>query len=295
MQKIVPHLWFDKEAKEAAEFYVATFPNSKIVESTVLHDTPSGDCDVMTFIVAGYTMISISAGPYFKINPSISFSVNLRTKEETQALWDKLSDGGQVLMPLSAYPFSEFYGWCNDKYGVSWQLIALGDAVEGRPAITPSLMFTQSNAGKAQEALEYYTSVFKNAKIGQIWRYGENPMGEKPENIAHSEFFLEGQEFMMLESAGPHKFTFNEGLSLIINCDSQEEIDYYWEKLSAVPESEQCGWLKDKYGVSWQVTPTRMNEMMSTGTPEQIARVTKAFLAMKKFDLATLEQAFSEA
>ena len=292
MQKIAPHLWFDKEAKEAAEFYVATFPNSRIVHAGVIHDTPSGDCDVMIYEVMGYAFMSISAGPLFTINPSISFSVNLRTKEETQALWDKLSDGGEVFMPLQEYPFSEFYGWVSDKYGVSWQLIALGDKAEGRPAITPSLMFTQNNAGKAQEALEFYTSVFKNSKIGQIWRYGENPRGEKAENISHAEFFLEGQEFMMLESAGPHKFTFSEGVSLMVNCDSQEEIDYYWEKLSAVPEAEQCGWLKDKYGVSWQIQPERINEMMMSGTPEQIARVIKAFLPMKKFDLATLEQAF---
>ncbi len=89
-----------------------------------------------------------------------------------------------------------------------------------------------------------------------------------------------------------HEFGFNEGISLIINCDTQEEIDYYWEKLSAVPASEQCGWLKDKYGVSWQVSPTVMNEMMAQGTQEQIDRMTQAFLPMKKLDIAKIKDAF---
>jgi predicted 3-demethylubiquinone-9 3-methyltransferase (glyoxalase superfamily) len=95
-----------------------------------------------------------------------------------------------------------------------------------------------------------------------------------------------------MDSAQQHNFAFNEAVSFIVNCDTQEEIDYFWEKLSAVPEAEMCGWLKDKYGVSWQINPTRLGEIMSTGTPDQINRVVQAFLKMKKFDLATLEAAY---
>jgi predicted 3-demethylubiquinone-9 3-methyltransferase (glyoxalase superfamily) len=153
-QRIVPHLWFDKEAKEAAEFYVSIFPDSKVTNITTLHDTPSGDADIVSFELAGQPFMAISAGPVFK---------------------------------------------------------------------------------------------------------------------------------------------FNEAISFMVYCETQEEIDYYWEKLSAVPESEQCGWLKDKYGLSWQIVPVQMDEMLQNGTEEQVARVTQAFLPMKKLDIATLKQAYERA
>lgn len=151
MQKITPHLWFDKEAKEAAEFYVSVFPDSKVTHVSTIHDTPSGDCDIVSFTLNGQPFMAISAGPLF---------------------------------------------------------------------------------------------------------------------------------------------TFNESISFVIPCESQEEIDWYWERLSAVPASEQCGWLKDKFGVSWQVWPTAAGEMLANGSPEQIARVTQAFLKMKKFDIAALKKAY---
>lgn len=150
IQKIVPHLWYDKQAKEAAEFYVSVFPNSKITNVTTLHDTPSGDCDVVSFELSGQSFMAISAGPIFKLSEAVSF---------------------------------------------------------------------------------------------------------------------------------------------IINCDNQEEIDYYWGKLSAVPESEQCGWCKDKYGLSWQVVSAEMDEMMKNSDPEKLARLTQAFLQMKKLDIAKLREA----
>jgi predicted 3-demethylubiquinone-9 3-methyltransferase (glyoxalase superfamily) len=148
--RITPHLWFDKEAKAAAEFYCSIFPNSKISSSQTLHDTPSGDCDVVSFELNGQPFMAISAGPLFRFNESISF---------------------------------------------------------------------------------------------------------------------------------------------MVPCETQDEIDYYWERLSAVPSAEQCGWLKDKFGLSWQITPTAFDTLMS-GTPEQTARVTQAFLKMKKFDLAALQKAY---
>jgi predicted 3-demethylubiquinone-9 3-methyltransferase (glyoxalase superfamily) len=150
MKKITPHLWYDKEAKEAAEYYVSVFPNSKINSVTTLHNTPSGDCDVVSFELNGQPFMAISAGPVFK---------------------------------------------------------------------------------------------------------------------------------------------FNEAVSFIVYCDDQKEIDYYWEKLSFVPESEQCGWCKDKFGLSWQVVPTALDEMMATDDAAKLERVTQAFLKMKKFDLAELERA----
>jgi predicted 3-demethylubiquinone-9 3-methyltransferase (glyoxalase superfamily) len=297
-QNIVPHLWYDNEANEAAEFYASIFPYSKITNVTTLHDTPSGNSDIVSFELWGQKFMAISAGPLFKFNPSVSFIVNFDPSREKDAsekikqVWNKLSEEGTVLMPLDKYPFSERYGWIQDKYGLSWQLILTNPEGEERPTIVPSLMFVGDQCGKAEEAMNFYLSVFKNSKKGLIARYPQGMEPDKEGTIMFSDFMLEDQWFAAMDSAREHKFSFNEATSFIVYCDTQEEIDYYWDKLSAVPEAEQCGWLKDKHGLSWQIVPSEMHETMSNGTPEQIARVTKAFLKMKKFDLAELQKAY---
>ena len=297
-QKIVPHLWYDNEAKEAAEFYASVFPDSKINNISTIHDTPSGDSHIVSFELWGQKFMAISAGPYFKINPSISFIVNFdpsrdeNASEKLDEVWNKLSDGGTALMPLDQYPFSEKYGWIQDKYGLSWQLMLTNPEGEERPTIVPSLLFVGDQCGNAEEAFNFYLSVFKNAKLGHIARYPNGMEPDKEGTIMFSDFSLENQWFVAMDSAHKHKFSFNEAISFMVYCDNQEEIDYYWEKLSAVPEAEQCGWLKDQFGVSWQIVPVEMNEMMSKSTPEQLARVTQAFLKMKKFDLVELRKAY---
>jgi predicted 3-demethylubiquinone-9 3-methyltransferase (glyoxalase superfamily) len=208
-------------------------------------------------------------------------------------LWEKLIKDGTALMPLQQYPFSKLYGWVQDKYGVTWQLILTDPAGEPRPFITPALLFAGSNTNKAEAAIDFYLSVFKNAKQGTKARYTEDTGPAKKDALMFADFMLENQWFAAMDSGTPQSFGFNEALSLLINCDTQQEIDYYWAKLSAVPGAEQCGWLKDKFGMSWQVSPTALNKMLNEGTPEQIDRVTKAFLKMKKFDLAQLEAAYN--
>jgi predicted 3-demethylubiquinone-9 3-methyltransferase (glyoxalase superfamily) len=298
MHKITPHLWFDKEAKEAAEFYTSLFPNSKVANVTTLHDTPSGDTDIVSFEIAGQQFMAISAGPLFKFNPSVSFFVNFDpsrdkdARKSIDALWEKLSESGMILMPLEKYPFSERYGWIQDKYGLSWQLILSNPEGEERPFIIPSLLFVGSVAGRAEEAINFYLPVFKDSKMGLISRYGKGQEPDKEGTVMFADFMLEGQWFAAMDSAHEHNFAFNEAISFLVHCDTQEEIDYYWEKLSAVPEAEQCGWLKDKYGLSWQISPTALDEMMKHGTREQIDRVTQAFLPMKKFDVAALQKAY---
>jgi predicted 3-demethylubiquinone-9 3-methyltransferase (glyoxalase superfamily) len=116
----------------------------------------------------------------------------------------------------------------------------------------------------------------------------------KEGTVMHGVVTLAGQDFFAMDSAKEHNFKFNEAISFIVNCEDQKEIDYYWDKLSAVPEAEQCGWLKDKFGVSWQIVPTAMNKMMAGGDKARMDRVTKAFLKMKKFDIAELERAAEE-
>jgi predicted 3-demethylubiquinone-9 3-methyltransferase (glyoxalase superfamily) len=298
MQKITPHLWFDKEAVEAANFYASVFPNSQVTHTSVLKNTPSGDCDIVAFNVMGYEFMAISAGPYFKVNPSISFMVNFDPSRDKDAagrideIWGKLMDGGKALMEIGEYPFSKRYGWVQDKYGVSWQLILANPEGEERPSIIPSLLFVGDVCGKAEEAANFYGSVFKDAKVGQMVKYPAGREPDKEGTVMFGEVMLEGQWFAVMDSAHAHDFKFNEGVSLLIKAKDQEEIDYYWSKLSAVPESEQCGWLKDRFGVSWQVSPADLDKYLSQGSPEQAQRVTQAFLKMKKFDLAALKDAY---
>lgn len=298
MQKITPHLWFDKEAREAAEFYTSLFPDSKVTNSTTLHDTPSGDSEIVSFELAGQSFMAISAGPLFKFNPSVSFFVNFDPSRDQDArsnldrMWERLSEGGTALMPLDKYPFSERFGWVQDKYGLSWQLILTNPEGEERPFIIPSLMFVGEVAGRAEEAIHHYLSVFRNSKPGAIARYGAGQEPDKEGTVMFADFMLEGQWFAAMDSAHEHKFAFNEAISFLVDCDSQEEIDYYWERLSAVPEAEQCGWLKDPFGVSWQISSTALREMLTEGTREQVDRVTQAFLPMKKFDVAELQKAY---
>ena len=301
MQKIVPHLWFDTEAREAADFYTRIFPGSRIVSSTVLKNTPDGDCDVLAFNLSGHDFMAISAGPVFTINPSISFFVNFdpsrddRARDNLDALWGELADGGTALMPLGEYPFSSHYGWVQDRYGVTWQLMLTNPAGDPRPFIVPSMMFTRENNNRAEEAMDFYQSVFSDARAGTLARYPEKTGSIEEGSLMFADFMIENQWFGIMDSGFEHPFTFNEAVSLLVNCDDQDEIDDYWEKLSADPAAEQCGWCKDRFGVSWQISSAAMSDMMGNGTREQIDGVTQAFMPMKKIVIADIEAAYRAA
>jgi len=289
---ITTHLWFDKEAREAGRLYTSLFKDSRVKDTTTLEGTPSGSVDIVTVDLAGRQFTLLSAGPLFKFTPAVSFLIACRTKGEADELWKVLEKGGSSLMELGQYPFSERYGWLKDKYGLSWQIMFMGDRPI-RQKITPTLMFVGEVAGKAEEAINYYTSVFHDAKVGNIQRHGTGEGPDREGTIKHAAFTLEGGEFAAMDSAHPHDFTFNEAISFMVHCETQDEIDYYWDRLSADPTAEQCGWLKDKYGLSWQIVPDVMDEMMKSGDKKKLARVTEAFLKMKKFDIKALERAFA--
>lgn len=291
-QRIAPHLWYASEAREAAEFYVSVFPGSRITGLTTIPGTPSGDCDIVSFEVLGHPFQAISAGPLFQPNPSISFIVSRPSAAEVEALWQKLAEGGQVLMPLDAYPFSERYGWVQDRYGVSWQLIVPQAPASIRQAVMPSLMFNGDNCGKAEEAIAFYTSVFENSQAGQVFRYGADQEPDREGTVMFADFELDGQLFAAMDSARAEGFAFNEAISLVVRCQTQREIDSYWERLSAVPEAERCGWLKDRYGVSWQVVPAALDEMMRRADAQQLERLTQALMPMKKIDAGELQRAY---
>lgn len=305
MQKILPHLWFDTQAKEATAFYAAIFPDSRIDAVALLKDTPSGDCDMVYCTLMGQEFMAISAGPYFTINPSISFMVNFDPSRDPGAreimddIWSKLAVGGKVLMPLETYPFSPHYGWIEDRFGVSWQLILTNPQGEPRPTIMPSLLFVGDVAGKASGATEMYLEVFAGApgvkeetRRGMLAPY---PPGMEPDqagDVMFTDISLAGQWLVAMDSRHEHQFAFNEGISLVVRCESQEELDYFWNNLARDPKSGQCGWIKDRFGVSWQITPSVLDDMMRHGTQEQINRVMRVLLPMQKLDIAPLVEAF---
>ncbi len=304
MPTITPHLWYDTEALEAAKLYTSLFPNSQITHTNTLNDTPSGDAQLIFFTLRGLSFAAVSAGPYFQFNPSISFMVHYDSAVDADATkhideaWAALSDGGQVLMPLDAYPFSAHYGWVADRYGLSWQLMLYDTDADQRQPVVASMLFTGDVCGKAEEASDFYLSVFSykhESERGVLNRYGDDAPPNHEGLVAYTDFKLADRWFAAMDSSFEHGFTFNEAVSLMVSCDTQEEIDYFWGKLSAVPEAEQCGWLKDKYGVSWQIAPSILGELMGGGDAEQANRVTQAFLKMKKFDIAELQRAAAGA
>lgn len=297
-QKIIPHLWFDDQAEEAVDFYTSLFDNSKIgnisryiEEGQEIHGQEAGTVMTVDFDLEGCKFVALNGGPHFSFTPAISFFVICETEPEVDALWGKLSEGGTALMPLKQYDWSEKYGWIEDRFGLTWQ-ISLGKLEEVGQKITPSLMYV-SEEGKAEKAVTLYTSLFAESDVEGILRYG--PGEDQPEGtVMHAQFYLNGGAFMAMDSSPEQAdFTFNEAVSFLINCESQEEVDYFWEKLSADPKAEQCGWLKDPFGVSWQVSPIALQEMLQDSDPDKVARVTKAFLQMKKLDIQKLREAYN--
>ncbi len=298
MQQITTHLWFDKEALEAAEFYVSLFPNSKITSTVALTGTPSGDCSLVAYELAGMLFMAINAGPAFVFNPSVSFLISCSTREEVDSYWQQLSPGGKVLMPLGEYPFSEWYGWLEDRYGLSWQVMFTGGSVRQR--LTPVLMFVGEMCGRAEEAVNHYVSILLDAPgslgieetaLEVVEHYATGTQPDREETLEFSRFLLLGKEYGAMDSAYEHQFAFNEAISFLIPCNSQEEIDYLWEKLAADPDSGQCGWLKDRFGFSWQISPVILQKMLQSDDKNAVQRVTEAFLQMKKFDIAALVRA----
>lgn len=293
MQKIVPFLWFDEQAEEAANFYTALFKNAQINAIHRFGDEvpgPRGKVMTVSFQLAGLEFTALNGGPEFTFTPAISFFVSCQSAEEVDRLWQGLVDGGEVLMALDRYPFSERYGWLNDRYGVSWQLSLAGTPQK----ISPCLMFVGAQQGKAEAAIHDYVALFEDSGVEQIERYG--PSQDEPEgSVMFSRFTLAGQEFMAMDSAQDHHFTFSVANSFYVNCEDQMEVDYFWEKLSAGGEKGQCGWLTDRYGVSWQVVPTALIEMMNDPDAEKARRVTQAMLKMSKIDLNELERAYVQA
>ena len=286
MQKITPFLWFDNQAEEAVNLYTSIFNNS---QTTSLMRMPDGKVLTAGFQLDGQSFAALNGGPQFKFNPAISFFVVCKTEAEVNDIWSKITEGGSVMMALNKYPWSEWYGWGQDRFGLSWQIMLNKNG--GEQKFIPCLMFAGDELIKAEEAVNFYTSIFENSKIGSISRYTADETAPK-DSIKYAEFDLNGQTFSIMGSAMPHNFAFNEALSFVIDAPTQESIDYYWSHLTEGGGSEsQCGWLKDKYGISWQVVPPVLSQLLGDKDPAKAQRVMQAMLKMSKIIIADLEKA----
>lgn len=273
---IHPCIWYDGNAKAAAEFYCTVFPGAKI---TV--DSPM----VVNFELYGQKFMGLNGGPMFKTNPSVSFLIICEEDNEIETLWKALSEDGMVMMPLDKYDWSERYGFVQDKFGLAWQIMK-GKYSDVNQKITPTLLFVGNSFGKAEAAVKYYTEVVKPSSVDGILLYAENE-GPAAGSVKHSQFILDGKVFMAMDGYGEHKFAFNEGISFVVECKDQEEIDYFWNTLTSDGGQESmCGWLKDKFGVSWQIIPKNIGTLMMD--PVNGQKAMQALMQMKKIDIAKL-------
>jgi predicted 3-demethylubiquinone-9 3-methyltransferase (glyoxalase superfamily) len=295
-QYIVPCLWFDDQAEAAAEFYTRIFPEGHITAMSRYpesRDNPSGKRrgSILTveFDIAGQRFTALNGGPHFVVNPSISFFVHVDTPTDADRLFAELADNGKVLMDLDSYPWSERYGWVQDRFGVSWQVIVSQRSTDGA-IIVPCLMFAGAVHGQAETAMRLYAEIFPEGRVTTVARYeaGEGPEG----TVKHGRCVLAGQELIAMDSQVNHGFTFDEGLSLQVVCEGQDELDHYWDTLSEGGQKGPCGWLKDRFGVSWQVVPSSIADWMTSQDAAARDRAFNAVMQMKKLDIATIQAAF---
>jgi predicted 3-demethylubiquinone-9 3-methyltransferase (glyoxalase superfamily) len=288
MQKIVPFLWFNDQAEEAARFYTSIFDRSTTGTVRRYGDAgpgPKGSVMTVSFELQGQSFMALNGGPLFAFNPAVSFHVSCSTEKEVDALWSRLSERGTVYMDLQRYPFSEKFGWVGDRYGVSWQL-----SLDGKKGIAPYFLFVGQQCGHAEEAMKSWTARFPRSSIDHVLRCG--PGEETPEGAVRlARFTLHGQRFMAADSCAAHAFSFNPALSLFVNCETQEEIDTLWAGLLEGGRASRCGWLEDRYGVSWQVVPTVLDELLADPDPARSRKVTEAMLKMIKLDIEGLTRA----
>jgi predicted 3-demethylubiquinone-9 3-methyltransferase (glyoxalase superfamily) len=278
--KIMPCLWFDSEAEEAAKLYTSIFANSRINQISRYteagrdkHGRDPGSVMVVEFELDGLTFIALNGGPLFKFSEAVSFQVMCDTQEEIDHFRSRLSEGGRVSQG----------GWLKDKFGLSWQIVK----ARRQHRITPCLWFDTDG----EDAAKFYISIFANSRIQDISRYteaGREFHRREPGSVMLVAFELDGQGFAAL-NGGP-QFKFSEAVGFQVMCDSQAEIDEFWTRLTDGGRESQCGWLKDRFGLSWQIVPAVLPQLLKEAG-DRSEKIMGAVMQMKKFDLEALKRA----
>lgn len=295
VQRIIPNIWCRGTAADAGAFYASIFPETdwQIVAHYPETDVPdfqrefAGQALVVDVTIRGYLVRLINAGNDFAPTPALSFVVRIdprdhgddvaATRSAIDRMWTALVEGGEIRMPLQGYPYSPYYGWVADRYGVNWQVMLADRPEPDRPAVVPQFLFTGAEP-RAQAAIDFYTGLFDDSAPGVLMSR-PNPAGGE-NYVTFADFTLAGQWFAAMDGGPEHKFTFTPGVSLQVDCPDQAEIDRLWEALSAVPDAEACGWLVDRFGVSWQIVPAMLGDLLSR--PGAYQRM----LGMKKLVIA---------
>lgn len=269
-------IWYNNNAAEAVTLYREAFGDVEVLSDNGM---------VVMFSIKGTTLMGLNGGDRFVPTPALSYYISCADAAETEKAWAVLAREGKALIPLGQYDWNEKYGWIADKYGVNWQ-IWTGEFSQPDQNVVPGLMFCGPVQGRAEEAIGYYTGIFKQASKGMMAHYPADAPGIGGQ-VVHAEFILENMLFKAFDSGVPQPFTFNEGISMVIPCDTQEEIDHFWNRFTGDGGGESmCGWCHDKFGVWWQVIPAILPQLMAD--PEKGEKVMQAFLKMKKFDIQTL-------
>jgi predicted 3-demethylubiquinone-9 3-methyltransferase (glyoxalase superfamily) len=274
---IYPCLWFDGQAGEAARYYCSIFRDARLLEENPV---------VSRFEIGGLRFMALNGGPQYAPNPALSFFIYTGSQEEINRFYASLSVGGKVIMPLGRYDWSACYAWIEDRYGVSWQLDI--DDIRSAQKVVPNLLFVNEKKGLVKAALDRYTHIFPHSI--SLLEAPYPPGADVPEGaLLFAQCRLKNSIVNAMSSTLAHDYDFSPGTSLVVECQDQTEIDYYWEALGQDGEYQPCGWLKDAFGVSWQVVPAALSRLMSD--PERGARAMQALLSMTKLDIAALENA----
>lgn len=274
LNKMYPCLWFPDKKTEAVHFYLNTFRNSELLGESPL---------ASTFTIMGTKCMILEGGPKYQVNPAVSYFIYTGDFGEAERIYNILKEDGKKLMPLQAYDWSPKYAWIEDKYGVNWQID--GEEIRSQQKLVPCFLFANEKKLLVREAVQHYTGIFDNSRIlleSPFTSHAEMPDG----TLLFSQFIIEGFIINAMSSLLTHDFAFGPGNSIVIPCDTQEEIDYYWEKLGDGGHYDMCGWLTDKFGLSWQIIPAELPALMADDKKRD--RVVEAFLQMQKFDLQSL-------
>ncbi len=287
MKKIIPYFWCNRNIEEFVNVLTEIFPNSKTGMKTYYTESssqvsgmPVGEMMSQQFWLCGQEFGAINGGDYFKFSPAVSMTVFCENENQIDGLWEKLSQGGTVMMPLQEYPFSKRYGWIQDRFGVSWQLNMNGE----KQRIVPTLLFVGDQCGKAKQAAEEYAGLFKSKDSLTIGRFSEKGPDENG-SMVHAILKAADQELIFMDGEGPHAFQFTGAISLMIDCEDQNEIDYFWNAITKEGKEMPCGWAVDKYGITWQVFATFLEEYLYSKDEKKSEAALQAMYQMKKIKI----------
>ncbi len=295
MRRIVPCLWYTREAGEAAEFYKLALPDTRIKKISHFDEVPpeaggikSGDVMLVKLMIGDSEIHLLNGGPYYEHTPSVSLMVTVGSKEELDLIHQKLSPGGTALIEIGEYPFSPRYTFFSDKFGVHWQLIMKeGEKLK----VTPTVIFGGEKQGLGPEAMEHYLSIFADSSVLEEERYKKNEGGIE-NSLKYSCLKIGESELVIMDAGNPSPMVLTGAISFVVPCKDQNEIDSFWEKIGAEGKEIHCGWIEDKFGVSWQVVPENLDMFINGPDKEKARRAMRAMLKMVKLDMDKIRSAY---